>query len=396
MLTRRQIALLAGFGAIAPLSIDMYLPAMPELASDLGITSIQAGQSVSIFFSGVAIGQLVAGPMSDRLGRRPLILGGLVLYLAGSIVAMAGGDFALLLLARLMQALGACAVTVAGRAIVRDRLEATDAARLFSLLALIGGLAPVLAPGVGNLVLGFGSWRSIFLVMATAGALLLAGAFANMPESRSAQTAELARDEHPFRSYGRLLGNRDVLPYLLAGSFNSACMFAYIANSPAVLMGEYGISRMMFGLMFAVNAVGLVAASQLNRHLLKTRNPEEILRGSMRNAFLLAILFAIFAALRLTELPVLLILLFIVIASTAIVQANTLAMTLGADPARAGAAAALFGASTFAAGAVSSWLAGILPLPRGAALAATISACLVGCGLALFRAGSRRARQVAA
>jgi DHA1 family bicyclomycin/chloramphenicol resistance-like MFS transporter len=386
MLKRSQIALLAGFGAIAPLSIDMYLPAMPQLAADLGVTSVQAGQSVAIFFCGVAAGQLVAGPMSDRWGRRPLILGGLFLYLLGSMAAMAGGDFALLLASRLTQAMGACAVTVAGRAIVRDRLEATEAARLFSLLALIGGLAPVLAPALGNVVLAVGSWRAIFLIMAIVGAILLIGTIAALPESRSAHSAALARQEHPFHTYAQLLAHPLLRSYLVAGSCNSACMFAYIANSPAVLMDQYGLTPPVFGLAFAINAIGLVGASQLNRRLLSSRGPAMILQGSMRNAFLMALLFAAFAALPWVGLAPLLLLLFCVIASTAIVQANVLAMILGIDPGRTGSAAALFGACTFAAGAASAWTAGALPLPRDTALAVTIAACLVGCGLSLITA----------
>lgn len=388
-LTRTQVALLAGFGAIAPLSIDMYLPAMPQLASDLSVTAQQAGQSVSVFFSGVAAGQLVAGPMSDRFGRRPLIVGGLMFYVAASLAATLTASFALLLAARLVQALGACAATVAGRAIVRDTLDHTESARLFSLLALIGGLAPVLAPSLGNLIIGFGDWRAIFVAMAGAGVLLTIGTLSAMPETRSPATALQARSEHPFRAYWSLLGNRKVLGNLIAAACNSACMFAYIADSPAVLMEGYGISRTLFGVLFAVNAVGLVAANQINRRLLKTRTPDRILRGSARNAIILAGLFALFAATHWGGLWALLALLFVVVSSAAIIQANTLAGALAVDPTRSGATSALFGAFTFAAGTLSSWIAGILPGSGGTGLAITIAACLLGCAFAIFRWAGR-------
>ncbi|GLT00270.1 Bcr/CflA family drug resistance efflux transporter [Sphingobium jiangsuense] len=384
MLTRTQVLLLAGFGALAPLSIDMYLPAIPQLAGELGITAQQAGQSVSIFFAGLAAGQLIAGPLSDRLGRKPLIIGGLLLYLAGSVAACLAPDFAMLMAARLLQALGACSVTVAGRAVVRDKLDHRESARLFSLLALIGGVAPILAPSLGNLVISFGAWRSIFGAMAAGGVLLLAGAAFRLAETRSAATAAQARGEHPFRSYRQLLGNRLFLGNLLAASCNSACMFAYIATSPAVLMEDYGVSRTHFGLLFALNAIGLVAANQLNRILLKSRSPDRMLRGSARNAILLAIAFTLFALTRAGGLWTLLLLLFLVISSVAVVQANTLAGALAVDATRSGAASALFGGATFAAGTLASWIASSLGWGGGAGLAITIAACLVGCAAAIL------------
>lgn len=392
MLTRAQIALLAAFGAIAPISIDMYLPAMPLLADELSVSAQQAGQSVSVFFSGVALGQLVAGPLSDRFGRKSIILIGLVLYIMGSVAALLTASFNLLLLARVGQALGACAITVAGRSVVRDKLDHVESARLFSLLALIGGLAPILAPSIGNLIMAFAEWRAIFLIMAIAAGLMLLATLFLLPESRSEETRLQAIGEHPFRAYRSLLGNRLILGSILAAACNSACMFAYIANSPAVLMDGYGVSQTNFGFLFAMNSAGLIAASQLNRILLKTRTPEQVLRGSARNAVVFAALFALFAATAWGGLTALLVLLFFVIASAAVIQANTLACALSVDQSRTGSTAALFGAATFAAGTVSSWIAGIVHTPDGRGLAAVIAVCLVGCAATIF--WITRARQL--
>ena len=384
MLTRPQIALLAAFGAIAPLSIDMYLPAMPQIASELSVSAQQAGQSVSVFFSGIALGQLVAGPLSDRFGRRSVILVGILLYIAGSVAALLTASFPLLLGARIAQALGACAIMVAGRSVVRDRLDHVESARLFSLLALIGGLAPVLAPSMGNLIMAFAEWRGIFLVMAITGGLVLMATLVLLPESRSDATRQQAISENPFSAYAALLRQKMILGTILAAGLNSACMFAYIANSPAVLMDGYGVSPTNFGFLFAMNSAGLVAANQLNRVLLKTRTPEKVLRGSARNALVFAVLFGLFAATAWGGLVALLVLLFLVIGSAAIIQANTMASAMSVDQSRTGSTAALFGAVTFGAGSLFSWVAGLVHTPDGRGLASVIGVCLIGFAATMF------------
>jgi len=385
VLTRKEIVLLGTFGAIAPLAIDMYLPAMPALADDLGISARVAGQSVSVFLIGIAAGQLITGPLSDRLGRRPMILSGLGLFTLASLIAALATAFPVLLAARLFQAMGACAVMVSGRAVVRDRLDPRESARLFSLLALIGGMAPVLAPMIGAGIIQFAEWRLIFFVMGAFSLVTLLFAMPVLVESRSAATAENARSEHPFRSYLALLGNRQVVGYLATAAFNSAAFFTYVANSSTVLIGGYGMSPRAFSFIFAANSIGLVAANQVNRHLLKTRTPAQVLRGSARNALLCAAALLLFAATGIGGLPMLIALLFIVVASIAPVQANTMAGGLGADPLRSGSTAALFGATTFCAGAIASWIAGLIYRPDGGGLAITVAACIIGSAIATFR-----------
>ena len=389
MLTRKEIILLATFGAIAPLAIDMYLPAMPALAANLGISARLAGQSVSVFLIGIAAGQLVTGPLSDRLGRRPMILSGLALFTLASLVAAMATAFPVLLAARLFQALGACAVMVSGRAVVRDRLDARESARLFSLLALIGGMAPVLAPMIGAGIIQFGEWRLIFLVMAAFSLLTLLFAFPILTESRSAATAANARFEHPFRSYVALLRNRQLLGYLATAACNSAAFFTYVANSATVLIDGYGMTPRAFSILFATNSVGLVCANQINRRLLRTRMPAQVLRLSARNALVFASALLLFAATGAGGLPVLVGLLFLVVASIAPVQANTMAGGLGVDPLRSGSTAALFGATTFTAGAIASWIAGLAYRGDGGGLAVVVAFCLVGSALATFRLVAR-------
>ena len=394
-ITRGQVALLAGFSALAPMAIDMYLPAMTPLAADLSVSVEHAGQSISVFLLGIAGGQLVAGPLSDRLGRRPLFLSGLCLFTLAAIVAALTSSFIILLAARLVQALGACAAMVTGRAIVRDRMNATESARFFSMLALIGGLAPILAPLLGTLLIQVGDWRLTFWVMAGFAALLLTSGTIVMPESRSAETASKARDEHPFAAYAALLGNRRLLGYLLAATCNSAAFFSYVANSSVVLVDGYGLSPAQFSLIFGVNSLALVGTAQINRIMLKNGTPDTMLRLSARNALILAALVAVFAATGLGGMWALLVLLFFMVGSITPVQANAMAGGLAVDGLRAGSTAALFGAATFAGGSVASLVAGSLYDGTGGGLCTVVAVCLVGVALAIRLIVLREAAQPA-
>lgn len=377
MLTRRQTAVLAGFTALAPMAIDMYLPALAPLASDLGVSVDRAAQSISVFLFGIAFGQLVAGPLSDRFGRKPLIATGLILFMLSAATAALTTSFEILLAARLVQAFGACSVMVAGRAVVRDMLDETESARFYSLLALIGGLAPVLAPLIGAGVIMAGDWRAIFWVM-FGFALLMVLSMSAVKESRSHATAVNARAEHPFRAYWQLLNNRAMLGYLLAAMFNSAGFFSYVANSSVVLVGGYGLTPTQFSLAFGINSIALVGAAQLNRMMLKSRDPAQMLRMSARNALVLAALLLGFAATGFGGMWGLFAILFFMVGSVSPVQANAMAGGLAIDPLRAGSAAALFGATTFAAGAAASAVAGMLYDGTARGLCLVIGCCLIG------------------
>ena len=382
-MTRSQIVLLAGFTALAPLAIDMYLPAMPPLASDLGVSVERAGQSISVFLFGLAGGQLVAGPLSDRLGRKPLFLFGLILFAVSATVSAVTKDFNVLLVARLLQAFGACSAMVSGRAVVRDRLDANESARFFSLLALVGGMAPVLAPLIGAVLIQFGNWRLIFWVMAGFAAIMFIGGTVVLPESRSAETAQKAREEHPFAAYWALLSNRALLGYLLAAMCNSAAFFSYVANSSVVLVDGYGFTPTQFSLIFGINSIALVSAAQINRHMLKTRDTNALLRISARNALILATLILIAGVTGIGGIWLFLGLLFFMVGSITPVQANTMAGGLSLASLRAGSCAALFGAAMFAGGAVASWLTGLLYDGTTRGLSIVVSVALLGVALSI-------------
>ena len=380
---RAMVLLLGAFAALAPMAIDMYLPGVPVMSASLAASPQAATASMSIFFGGVAVCQLFAGPWSDRVGRKISVRLGLAVFMAGSLMAAGAINVGMLLLGRLFQAMGASAVTVSGRAVVRDMFEEREAAKFFSSLTLVSGLAPVLAPAVGAGLLAIAGWRAIFAVMGGFALMLLLAAIGRMPESRSEATRLRARELHPLLVYRALLANRKFLGYLMAAACNSGCYFTFLSAAPLVLMKIYGLSAARFSLVIGINAVGLVSGAQLNRLWLRKRHPQQILRGSSRNALLMAAVFALFAIHLTGGFPALLLLVFMVISSTSVIQSNTMAGALSVDPTRAGTAAALFGATAFAGGTAMSFVSGLLYRGTPRAMIAVMALGLLGTAASL-------------
>jgi DHA1 family bicyclomycin/chloramphenicol resistance-like MFS transporter len=377
------MTLLGALTALGPLAIDMYLPSLPTMGVDLHASAAQTQSTVATFLAGMAIGQLLYGPASDRLGRKRPILLGLVIYLAASVGCALAASAPMLIGLRFMQALGGCAGAVVSRAIVRDRFGHTETARMLSLMILIMGVAPIFAPLLGGALLALGGWRSIFWVMAGYGALLSLAVAFWLQESRSAETAAHARSEHPIRAYISLLSQRRLLGYALAGALNGATLFTYISSSPEVLIGGYGISPSAFGWVFGINGAGFVAASQLNRRLLRRWTPDEVLRWASYAAVVAAVLMTLAAVTGVGERWSVLPLLFLVLASYSLMQANTMAGALNLDPRRAGSISALMGAFSFATGAVAAWAAGALHDGTPRPMAVVMLVCLIASNLAL-------------
>jgi DHA1 family bicyclomycin/chloramphenicol resistance-like MFS transporter len=342
------------------MSIDMYLPGVPQMAADLRTTPHAVTAAFSVFVGGLCVGQLLVGPWSDRVGRRLPILAGLLVYLGGCLCSFFAPGIEVFLGGRVLQALGVSAVTVAARAVVRDLFDEHDAARFFSAITLVTGLTPVVAPLAGTGILLLSGWRAVFLTMALAATVPLLASLWLLRESRSPETRLQALTSHPLRSYRELLRNRRLVGFLLAGGFNAACFFTYLSSAPLILMKTYGLDAKTFSTIIALNALGLLGASQFNRYLLRTRRPQNILFRSGRNAVFLAAAFAAFALTLYGGLTTLLILIFMAVASMSIVQNNTLACALSIDPHRAGAAAALFGVLGSGLSTIMSYLGGLL------------------------------------
>ncbi|MGH8790570.1 MAG: Bcr/CflA family multidrug efflux MFS transporter [Cupriavidus necator] len=369
--------------AIAPLSIDMYLPSFPSLAGDLGVDIGQVQLTLGTFLVGLALGQAFYGPFSDRFGRKPPLYVGLCLYVAAAVGCALARSVESLMLWRFLQALGGCAGMVMARAVIRDRLEAHESARAFSSLMLVMGVAPILAPIVGGAILSVSGWRAIFWVLAVAGMLILLLVHLRMEESLDRRHAAPLRLGTVAKSYAELLRDREFLGYSLSAGFGSAGMFAYISGSPFVLIELHGIAPSHYGFVFGANALGLITMSQLNARLVRGRSLDQVLGGALLAACAAGLALAVAALAGVAVLPVLLAGFFVFIGALGCVSPNASALSLAHQGHRAGTASALMGTLQFSLGtlggaAVSLWRDGTA-LPLGVVMAAC------GAGAVLMR-----------
>ncbi|WP_404711168.1 multidrug effflux MFS transporter [Sphingomonas sp. MMS24-J13] len=385
------MAILAGMTSFGPLSIDMYLPALPTMARDLAAPPAAGALTVAAFYVGLCLGQLIHGPLSDRLGRRPPLIVGVALYVLASVGGALCGAIGPLIVLRFFQALGGCAGMVIGRAVVRDRFTPAESAHVFSILLLVMSLAPVLAPLLGSFVLLIAGWRSIFWILAGFGTLLWVGIVFGLAETRSEATASHARGESVMRSYAALLGEPRVMGYALLAGCSHMGLLTYLAITPDVLIGGFGLSPRQFGWTIAVNGIGLVAANFFNRRLLGRLGYDTILRraniGSIvASAVLFVDAFTGFVGLAGVVVP-----LFFMVGLIGFTQPNAFAGALAHDPRRAGAASALVGCLQFGAGALGASIAGAFHDGTARPMAAVIlTAYLLGGALLRTLAPSQR------
>jgi len=351
------VILLGALTAFAPLSLDLYLPSLPSIGRSLDAPSGATQATVASFILGMAMGQLFYGPASDRIGRKPAVLAGAAIYVAASVVCALAGTIEVLIAARFVEALGGCAGAVVARAMVRDRFGPTETARMLSLMMLIMGTAPILAPIAGGYVLAAWGWRACFWLLTGFGVLMVLVIVLRMRESRSEATLAQARSEHPLRAYLAVLGHRKILGYALCSALNGAMFFTYLSGAAGLIIDHYGVSPSNFGWVFGANAAALIGASQVNRQLLRRLTADQVLVRASLAATLLAGVMAAAALAGLDQPWIILPLLFVLLGSYGFLQGNTMAGALNADPTRSGTISALLGAAGFAAGALASTIA---------------------------------------
>jgi MFS transporter, DHA1 family, multidrug resistance protein len=382
-ISKRLVLILGALTAFGSLSIDMYLPSFPTLERDLSASAASVQLSLAAFFVGMSLGQAVYGPLADRYGRKPPLYFGIVLYTLASIGCALAPNVEVLIGFRLLQALGGCTGIVIARAMVRDLFDHQSSAKVFSLLTLVLGAAPILAPSLGGYILTTVGWRAIFVVLAVFGIGCLIAAVWGLKETLPPE----ARNQHPrpllnaLKTYGELLRDRRFIGYALAGGVAQTGLFAYISNAPFVFIKLYGVSERAFGVFFGCNAFGLIAASQINHRLLARWKSDVILS---RVIFLLAcwgIALFIVAWTGWGGFWGLVPLLFCYIASLGFSFPNATAGALAHQSHRAGSASALMGTLQFGTATIAGLLVGALHPHSAVPLASVVAG---GGLLALF------------
>lgn len=371
---RRRILLLGAIIALAPLSIDLYLPALPTIQAALGATEAQAQLTLSAYFLGLALGQLIYGPVADRIGRRKPLFFGLLLYAASALGCALATDIDSLITLRFLQALGGCSGMVIVRAVVRDLYSPQDMARVLSLLLLVMGVAPILAPVVGSWIFVALGWHAVFMVLVVYALACLTATARLLPETLAhpGETLHLGR---VLRGYARLLGHRRFMGYALSGGIAQSGMFAYIAVSSFVFIDVYGLTPTQYGLLFGVNAFGLILGSQLNQWVLKRHRSEHVLKGALAGFAVFGVILAVLIWTETGGLPAALIPLWCCITSLGFTFPNSTAAAMAPFGDRAGMAAALLGTLQYGLAALAS--AAVAHLHDGTAkpMALTIAGC---------------------
>jgi DHA1 family bicyclomycin/chloramphenicol resistance-like MFS transporter len=383
------VFIIGALSAFGPLSIDMYLPGLPALSRDLGGTAWQAQLTLSACLLGLASGQIVVGPLSDRLGRRRPLLVGLIGYALASLLCALSPSITALIALRFVQGMAGSAGIVIARAIVRDLYSGVDAARFFALTMMINGLAPILAPVFGGALLTVTTWRSVFLVLAAIGVVLMAAALFGLRESlppERRQTGGLGATLATFRA---LLGDRVFMGYALSSGLAFAAMFAYISGSPFVLQNIYRVSPQVFSLVFAANALGIVLVSQVSGRLVGRVPPRRLLAIGMASCLAggLLLLAVVLGGVGLVGiLPAF----FLVVASIGLIAPNSTALAMAEHPRAAGSASGLIGVVQYLIGAVASPLVGVAGSETALPVAITIAA-LSAAAFAVYWAMTRSA-----
>lgn len=356
----RTALVLGAFVAVGPLTIDMYLPALPTIANELQTTEAAVQLTLTGTLVGLALGQLVIGPLSDALGRRRPLLAGTGLHVVASLLIMVAPDIATLGALRVLQGVGTAAGAVVALAVVRDLFEGRAAATMLSRLFLVMGAAPVLAPTIGGEVLRVTSWRGVFGLLALYGvALIVMGAFA----LRETLPPERRRSIHlgaTLGTYRGLLRDRSYVGLVLVAGLTMAGLFSYVAGSSFVYQGEFGLDQQQFGLLFGAGAIWLITGTQLNPLFLRRFSPAQVLMagtitGTVSGAGMLVLALLGTGGLLGVALP-----LWAVLFSTGLALPNAPALALSRHGEAAGAAAALLGAVQFGIGAIVSPLVGLL------------------------------------
>ncbi|OZC65815.1 Bcr/CflA family drug resistance efflux transporter [Rhodococcus sp. 06-470-2] len=388
----RVILVLGALIALGPLTIDMYLPALPAIADDLNTPSSAVQLTLAGTLIGLALGQLVIGPLSDIVGRRLPLIVGTGVHILASVACIAAPNIAVLGGLRVVQGLGAAAAAVVAMAIVRDLFSGRAAATVLSRLMLVMGVAPVLAPSLGGAVLLVGSWRLVFAALAIMGVALMTLAIVSLRETLPPERRRASGVMPVLRTYRSLLRDAQFVVLVLVAALAMSSLFAYIAGSSFVLQEEFGLDEQQFAIVFAAGAISLIGASQLNVLLLGRFAPVQIVLAALSFAVLAGGVMAVLAIAEIGGMAGFVIPLWFVLGAVGFVMPNAPALALSRHGEAAGGAAALLGAAQFGLGAIVAPIVGALgndAVAVSTTMVATSAAALAALGVITARTSSR-------
>jgi MFS transporter, DHA1 family, multidrug resistance protein len=383
------ILILGLLSAIGPFSIDMYLPGFPSIAKDLNTTVDYVSYSLASFFIGISFGQLICGPLLDRFGRKWPLYIGLVVYILASLGCAWSTSIESLVIFRLFQALGGCVGSVAPRAIIRDVFPLNENAKIFSLMILILGVSPILAPSVGSFTIALFGWQSVFIILTVVTALLLVAVILWLPESKQPDKTLSLKPKPILLSFYSVLKHPQFYTYAFTGAVSSAGLFAYLSGSPFVFMQLYGVTEQHYGWIFALIASGLITSSQLNTYLLRTYTSEQIMKTLLIvQTSIGSVLFtgSYFDALGLVGTIGLI---FLFLSCQGFSFPNSAALSMAPFSKQAGSASALMGAIQMGLGALAAALVGFLKATSALPMTAVMASC-TAVGLLILIIGQKK------
>ncbi len=384
----QQFALLGALSMFAPLSTDMYLPALPSVAHDLAASSAAVALTLTASMLGLGFGQLVAGPLSDTFGRRRPCLIGIALYTLSSLLCAVAPDVWTLSALRLLQGAAGAAGIVISRAVVSDLFSGSEAARYFARLMIVMGLAPILAPVIGGQLLHVTNWRGVFVVLAAIGAVLMAAAWRGLSETLPPGARQRSGFANTRAVLGVLVRDRRLVALTACYSAGFGAVFAYISGSPFVLEKIFGLSPQLFGVLFGMNAVGLVTTSQIGGRIVTRTGPRRLLNIGVAMACVVGVALAVSVVTH-AGLVAVETCFFLLISSYGLVGPNATALALAPFPHVAGSASALMGLSQFTLGAAVAPLVGIAGQHTAVPLAIVVLAMVFGGAGVLAAFGER-------
>jgi DHA1 family bicyclomycin/chloramphenicol resistance-like MFS transporter len=369
------ILILGMLSAIGPFSIDMYLPGFPAIAADLHTTVAHISLSLSSFFIGISAGQLLYGPLLDRFGRKRPLYFGLALYVVASIGCAFAKSADALIVLRLFEALGGCVGMVASRAMVRDIFPVEENAKIFSLLMLVVGVSPIIAPTLGGYVTATIGWKYVFVVLTVMGALILAGVYFFLPAGRKPDTTFSLRPAVILRRFADVFKEPQFYTYAFTGAIAAAGLYAYIAGSPYVFMEIFRVSEKQYGWIFALIALGLIGSSQINSVLLKNFTSQQIIKIAMMCQTITGLILFTFTYLGFLEVFSTIFLIFIFLCCQGFTFPNTSALSLAPFSKSAGIASAVLGGIQMAIGATTSAIVSFLSNHTALPMTGVMAAC---------------------